>query len=853
MRNLDTSSSLLKLNVKLFIVSIGLLILLSLVSLLFIHNYNLEKVKKQHFTKQALLLEERVDKKAKILHAATLVLANNSIVRQALIYEDRQSLINEMGRLREQFAYWTGFINYAFHAITFDGRSLYKDYDPESYGQDVSKHPLIRKSMADTSRTFTQIGQGGFANVYRIINSQPVFAIDNSEELVGFMTVSQGLKQIVEEFKNDGLEYYVFERLRDSDGYLTSRFVVDRAPYFSKDRQFSDWTFNSKDLSSGSLKLRDGWYYQAHPIFDAEDNIAAFHLIMVPQDQISNQAWIQTLQVGVVLLLAILIVIAGGLLQLGLLRESVLKPMRHLTQALKDIINTERYDKQVQVRRDDEIGVVTDLFNQMLLKTDQLIFDLKYQKIAIDKTLIISRADRYGTITDVNDNFCTISGYSRQELIGQPHSIVRHPEMDRAVFKEMWATIQSKKIWQGEIRNRRKDGSSYYVMSHIIPMLDCKNEIQEYMSIREDITLIVELREGLERALLQAEKEAQVAKQANQAKSEFLASMSHELRTPLNAIIGYAQLLELEPLEDEPLDEVQTILKSGKHLLALINDILDFAKIESGRVEFNFELLGVKDLVSEVVKLTETQAKQKGIQIIVKPMAQDVLIETDRLKCKQVLLNILSNAVKYNRDNGEVILSCEKVEVSGVPYWKMIITDTGVGIRKEDIDKLFEPFNRLGYESSNIQGTGIGLSITKELVEKMKGIIEVESTYGQGSTFSLYFPISKVAVAPALKETTSASASFKILYIGHDLTVMNALVRASAELESVELKIAPTAQNGLDQMHKFNPALVLIDASLSERNQLVTQIEQYSFPIQYISQEDLERLDEIIKVYLNKL
>ncbi|MBE0469833.1 MAG: PAS domain S-box protein [Methyloprofundus sp.] len=860
MNFLRPSPSLLSVNWRLFIVSTLLLGLFGGISLFFTHHYHLDKEQLQHFQKQKILLEERIDKKVKILHAATLVLANNSIIRQELVLENREAMISEIGHLREQFAYWTGFVNYAFHVATFDGRSLYQNYDPANYGQDISQHPLMQKAMADTSQAVTLIAKGGYGNTYRIINSQPVFALDNPEQLAGFMTVSQGLKQIVVEFEQDGLEYYVFEREPNSQELTKKQFVVDSAPYFS-DRPFSNWVFNESELNHQQLQLRDGWYYQTHPIYDHQNQLQAFHLILVPKQQINHQAWLQTQQVFWVVLLAFLLVFFGGLIQLGLLRNNVLKPMRRLTGTLKTIIKTERYDQVVEVGRNDEIGRVTQLFNQMLARTDKLIFDLKYQKLAIDQTLIISRADKFGTITEVNDNFCQISGYPKDELIGRPHSIVRHPDMDSAIFKEMWHTIQSKQIWQGEVQNRRKDGSSYFVKSYIIPILNRQDEIQEYLSIREDITLIVELREGMQKALVQAEQDKHLAEQANKAKSEFLASMSHELRTPLNAIIGYAQLLELAKLEPKSLKQLNTILASSKHLLALINDILDFAKLESGKVQFNFETLQVKDLVFESIQLTQTQAKQQGITVEVASLSPDLSIQVDRLRFKQVLLNLLSNAIKYNKPQGKIFVSCQQAEKDQQVYWQLSIQDSGVGITSDDLNKLFQPFNRLGHEGSSIQGTGIGLSITKDLVEQMHGWIEVESVQGEGTTFSLFFPVVNMSAAnkaatPGVNENAiihdAKSAGFKVLYIGHDSTVMLALVQATADLEQVELKIAPSAQNGLEQIQQFNPGLVLMDEALSERDQLATEIEQYGLQIQTISQQDLNRLQEMIGVYLNK-
>lgn len=652
-----------------------------------------------------------------------------------------------MAQLREQFAYWTGFVNYAFHVITHDGRSLYRNYDPDSYGQNVGDHPIMKLAMKDVSKSVTRIGKGGYGNVYRIINSQPIFSLEDPKELIGFMTVSQGLKQMVEEFAKDGNQYFVFERAPNSD-----RSVVDNAPYFAK-RALSEWQFTESQLNHQLLQRRDGWYYQTAPILDDEQQLQAFHLILVPETQLVAQAWVQTQQVLWVFVLVFLTLLVSGSIQLWLLKRSVLRPMQALTRSLNSIIETERHDKPVTVTREDEIGQVTKLFNQMLNKTDQLIFELNYQQVAINQTLIMSKADRFGNIIHVNDNFCRISGYSREELMGKPHNIVRHPDMPATLFKELWRTITHKQIWQGEIQNRRKDGSSYFVMSYIIPILNRQDEIQEYLSIREDITLIVELREGLQKALSQAESDKQKAEQANKAKSEFLASMSHELRTPLNAIIGYAQLLSLDITESKAQKQISTILSSSKHLLALINDILDFAKLESGKVQFKFETVSVSDLVLEALQLTQTQAEQQGINFEMPSMQVKEYIQVDRLRFKQVLLNLLSNAIKYNKANGKVSLDCQQLQKGEQNYLQLNIRDTGLGIAANELPHLFEPFNRLGHENSTIKGTGIGLSITKDLVEHMNGRIMVESQLGEGTTFSLFSRLSvqkSTKIAPHL-------------------------------------------------------------------------------------------------------
>ncbi|MDR9499517.1 MAG: ATP-binding protein [Hydrogenovibrio sp.] len=846
------SQDLFRLNARLFAVIMAALVIMGVLSSFYAFDYFLHQAKQKHYERQALLLEERIDKKAEILHAATLLLANNSKIRQELPFENRNAMQQEMGHLREQFSKWTGFVNYAFHVITFDGRSLYRSYEPDSFGQDVSNHPMMKEIMSDPSEAVTRLGKGGFNNNYRIINIQPVFSLDVPEELVGFMSVSQGLKRIVKEFAQDGLEYYVFERELDAQGAPTGRYLVDNAPYFA-DRPFSDQVFDQNELTHNSLQLRDGWYFQTQPIHTAQGEMRAFHIVLTPEQVINDQAWSQTQKMVLVLFIIFLVVFLGGLIQLGLLRRSVLKPMQRLSHSLKTILSEEKYDQTVPVVRDDEIGHVTKLFNQMLGFTDKLIFDLNYQKLAIDKTLIISRADKFGTITEVNDNFCKISGYSKDELIGQPHSIVRHPEMDSAVFKNMWETIQSKQVWQGEVKNRHKDGSSYYVMSYVIPILDRKGELKEYLSIREDITLIVELRETLQKALSQAEMDKHTAEQANKAKSEFLASMSHELRTPLNAIIGYAQVLELAKLEPKSLKQVQTIHTSSKHLLALINDVLDFAKLESGKVQFNFQTLPVADLIEEAVSLTLSQAKEQGISLETEAISEYVNVRVDRLRFKQVMLNLISNAIKYNRPHGDVTIGYQTMQKNEQSFVQIQVRDTGAGISEDDLRNLFQPFNRLGHEGSKIEGTGIGLSITKDLVEQMHGWVEVESVEGEGTTFSVVLPAQKQSVElnePEQDErapsNVSSQETLKLIYIGNDPKTMQWMVKETKDLEKVELKIAPGIENGKKQLQNYQSNLIVLDHTLEDVEALAKELSKPGVEIMVVCPDELKNLHEII-------
>jgi signal transduction histidine kinase len=245
----------------------------------------------------------------------------------------------------------------------------------------------------------------------------------------------------------------------------------------------------------------------------------------------------------------------------------------------------------------------------------------------------------------------------------------------------------------------------------------------------------VQLEELVEQKSLEYKQQKEIAEKANEAKSKFLASMNHELRSPLNAVIGFSQLLEIDEEDEQKRSYIKNIITSGDHILLLIDEILDLSKIESGNEELSMETHNLNKILKDALAMISSAADKRSIQIDNKiDFLHDTNIKVDQLRFKQVLLNILSNAIKYNRENGKVTIDSS----SNNNMISISITDTGIGLTPEQQDKLFKPFERLEAANSKIEGTGLGLVISKNIMELMGGDITVESEVGKGSSFLIH-------------------------------------------------------------------------------------------------------------------
>jgi signal transduction histidine kinase len=275
--------------------------------------------------------------------------------------------------------------------------------------------------------------------------------------------------------------------------------------------------------------------------------------------------------------------------------------------------------------------------------------------------------------------------------------------------------------------------------------------LSDTVTMLEDaLNALKQAKADLEHKVVEREAAQEAAAEANHAKSQFLAAMSHELRTPLNAVLGFAQLLQSysdNPLTEEQQDYIGHILTGGNHVLTLVNEVLDLSKIESGRMDLSMQQVQPIKIIDEAVAMAQPLAEQRGVSWKMDfHGVSDQTVSADPDRLKQVLLNLLSNAVKYNRDAGSVTIAVALADNDRI---RMSVTDTGMGIPAEDHAGVFEPFSRLGMEGSTIEGTGIGLTISRELVESMGGKMDFASTVGQGTTFWLEFPIDHTGSPPA--------------------------------------------------------------------------------------------------------
>ena len=377
---------------------------------------------------------------------------------------------------------------------------------------------------------------------------------------------------------------------------------------------------------------------------------------------------------------------------------------------------------------------------------------IKVQRTILDQHCLVSHADARGRITFANSEFCRISGYSTAELIGQSHNVVNSGHHSKDFWQEMYRAIARDGIWQGQVCNLAKDGTRYWVQSTNVAERDESGAIVGYISVHSDITETKKREEELGNAHADLKEAIERAEAASSAKSGFLSTMSHEMRTPLNGIIGAMELLRLEPLTDRQNRLIDLATQSGEALLVHINDVLDFSKMEAGKLKLVPKPFNLNKLISSVVEIIMPQVRH-GSNEIVTIISPDLPVGLvgDLVRLRQILLNFVSNAAKFTR-NGSITITVAPIKtVENKSIVEFAVTDSGIGIPAARLGELFREFTMVDSSySRQAGGTGLGLAISKNLAEMMGGRIGVESQEGHGSRFwfTAELPHAELPVAP---------------------------------------------------------------------------------------------------------
>ncbi len=447
------------------------------------------------------------------------------------------------------------------------------------------------------------------------------------------------------------------------------------------------------------------------------------------------------------------------------------------------------------------------------MKHSREIHDLNF---ALEQSAIVARTDHRGIITYVDDNFCRISKYAREELLGKNHRIVNSGYHSKDVFRKMWETITSGKVWKGEIKNKAKDGTYYWVDATIVPLRDVETNRQHYIAVRYEITDKKEYEEKLKET-------NDRLNQAIRFKDIFLANMSHEIRTPMNAIIGFSNLLSNTGLTDEQNEYLHSITVASKNLLVIINDILDLSKIEAGKITLENEVISLKEILESAIKFSEQKAVEKGIEIILRIDKKiPTAVRGDSVRLTQILVNLISNAVKFT-EKGRVEISADVEFRTGLKADIIFrVKDTGIGIPPEKIETVFERFEQASASTSRrYGGTGLGLSIVKMLVELHKGTIDVESAEGKGSSFSFRISYSVADESHLLKAYTMERQRSRILeglhiLVAEDNELNQKLVTKYLTGQGASVKLAINGIKCLELLHTARFDVILMDLHMPD-------------------------------------
>ena len=535
---------------------------------------------------------------------------------------------------------------------------------------------------------------------------------------------------------------------------LRSRSEIESAAIYEKGgRQFATYSRSDKKLAALPKSIpEDGVYADStgisafHTIKSKNEIVGKLYLRSTLQEWVSRRnSFIQTM-----LILTLVCVLISSLIGYRL-QKIISAPILELTEAVRFASREKKYDFEIARTTRDEVGELVDGFNLMFKQigardvalqhaNDSLEMRVQMRTAELEQEILdrteaeelLAKSERAlsdffdnatvglhwvssnGIILRANRAELHMLGYTKEEYVGRN---IREFHVDKVVIDGLLdRLLDGEDISNFEARMRCKDGHVKDVLIDSSMFVENDHFVHSRCFTR-DISA--------EKQAAKAKGEQERVEQANAAKNEFLSRTSHELRTPMNAIMGFSQLLEMDDLSDNQRDSVERILSASQHLLKIIDDVLDISKIESGNLTISLEPIRISDIINSSLYFVRFAAEQKNVTIHVNlPQEEDVFVLADRQRLIQVAINLLSNAVKYNVEDGEVFVEIQKFG----SYQRIMVTDTGRGIPADKISRIFTPFERLGAEQTSIEGTGLGLALSKKLCETMNAKIGVLPT-----------------------------------------------------------------------------------------------------------------------------
>jgi PAS domain S-box-containing protein len=472
--------------------------------------------------------------------------------------------------------------------------------------------------------------------------------------------------------------------------------------------------------------------------------------------------------------------------------------------------------------------------------------ELRHRSVLDEVGDVIVRVGPDGALSYVNRAWYELTGNPIADTVGADPLANVHPE-DRALAMEHMAAAIAGEPGVREVRFLAHGGDVRWMEVKGRAVFDADGNLAGFSGVLHDVSQrkaaearaqaareeAERARDEAELARDEAEQARDLAERASRAKSEFLSRMSHELRTPLNAILGFTQLLEFAELGGEDADNLTMISRAGRHLLSLINDTLDVSRIESGRLSMSLEPVPVADVAQESLDLVRPDAANRRLTLRTRGEGVAPHVVADRQRLKQVLVNLLSNAVKYNRTGGEVRIAWAATPAEAVPdgssafgWLRMEVSDTGQGIPAERFDDVFLPFERIGAERTDVDGSGIGLALAKNLVDAMGGRIGVRSVHGVGSTFYVDLPLANAVVLPVDDPDGGGPDAADIdegvhrtvLYFEDNPSNTMLMRRIFTRRPRIRLLVAGDGETGLAMVGEHRPDLVLLDLHLPGRS-----------------------------------